>query len=260
MNKVVVITGASAGIGAALAETLSQRGARVVLAARREDKLAEVARTCGGETLVVAADVTKRADVDRIRDEALARFGHIDVWVNNAGRGMSRMVSELTDEDIDEMIAVNVKSALYGMQTVLKHFGERGSGQIINVSSMLGRVPIAPIRSGYSASKHALNALTANLRMELKTKMPNVVVTTVSPGIVATEFGSNSRHGGFDSRSLPGSQTAEEVAAVIAGAIEDPRADVYTRDGARQMVAGYFSAEDMGAAEVAFGPPPVGPR
>ena len=272
-HRVVVITGASAGIGAALAEVLSARGAAVVLAARREDKLAEVARKCGrlglqpgdgfaqgrADTLVVAADVTKRAEVDRIRDEALSRFGHIDVWVNNAGRGITRNVSELTDEDIDEMITVNVKSALYGMQTVLKHFSERQRGQIINVSSMLGRVPLAPFRSAYSASKHALNALTASLRMELKTKIPNVMVTSVHPGIVQTEFGLNALHGGMDSRKLPSSQTAEEVATVIADAIEHPRADVYTREGARQMVAGYFGAEDMAAAEAALGPPPAPP-
>ena len=255
-HRVVVVTGASTGIGAALAELLSRRGARVVLAARREEKLAEVARKCEGETLVVAADVTKRADVDRLRDEALATFGHIDVWVNNAGRGISRLVSELTDDDLDEMIAVNVKSALYGMQTVLKHFGERGRGQIVNVSSLLGRVPFAPIRSAYSASKHALNALSANLRMELRTKMPNVMVTVVHPGVVQTDFGLNALHGGLDSRALPNSQTAEEVAIVIADAIDHPRADVYTREGARRMVAGYFGAEDMAAVEAGFGAPP----
>ena len=255
-HRVVVITGASAGIGAALAEIVSARGACVVLAARREEKLAEIARKCDGETLVVAADVTKRTQVDRVRDEALARFGHIDVWVNNAGRGISRQVSELTDDDLDEMITVNVKSALYGMQTVLKHFGERGSGQIINVSSLLGRVPFVPIRSAYSASKHALNALSANLRMELRTTMPKVMVTVVHPGVVQTDFGRSALHGGFDSRTLPNSQTAEEVAKVIADAIDTPRADVYTREGARQMVAGYFGAEDMAAAEAAFGPPP----
>jgi NADP-dependent 3-hydroxy acid dehydrogenase YdfG len=254
-NRVVVITGASAGIGAALAEIVSQRGGQVVLVARREDKLAEVARKCSGETLVVAADVTKRAEVDRARDAALARFGHIDVWVNNAGRGISRSVSELHDSDIDEMVTVNVKSALYGMQTVLAHFGERGSGHIINVSSLLGRVPFAPIRSAYAASKHMLNALTANLRMELKTKMPNVHVTTVSPGVVQTEFGLNSLHGGFDSRSLPNSQTAEEVATVIADVIDKPQADIYTRPGAREMIAGYFGAEDMAAVEAGFGNP-----
>lgn len=259
-NRVVVVTGASSGIGAALSEILSARGARVVLSARREEKLAEVARRCDGETLVVPADVTRRAEVDRVRDEALSRFGHIDVWVNNAGRGISRLVSELTDEDVDQMISVNVKSALYGMQTVLKHFEERGRGQIVNVSSMLGRVPFAPIRSAYSAAKHALNSLSANLRMELRTRMPNVVVTVVHPGVVQTDFGLNALHGGFDSRTLPGSQTAEEVATVIAEAIERPRADVYTREGARQMVAGYFAAEDMGAAELAFGPPPAPPR
>ncbi len=248
-DKVIVITGASAGIGAALAQLVGSRGARPVLVARREPELEAVAARSGPGALVVVADVTRRADHERVLREAIAHAGHVDVWVNNAGRGISRTVSELTDEDLDEMMLVNVKSALYGMQAVLPHFLERGAGHIVNVSSMLGRVPFAPIRSAYSAAKHALNALTASLRMELRADHPGIHVTTVSPGVVATEFGKNAVHGGMDSRQLPNAQTAEQVAEVIAGVIEAPRADVYTRPGAREMVAGYFAAEDMAAAE-----------
>ena len=258
-DKVIVVTGASAGIGAALARAAHARGARPVLLARRERELAEVAATAGGAPWF-ACDVTRRADVDAALASAVARMGHVDVWVNNAGRGITRPVSELTDDDVDEMILVNVKSALYGMQAAVRHFRERGEGQIVNVSSMLGRVPFAPIRSAYAAPKHALNSLTANLRMELRDALPRVHVTSVHPGVVATDFGKNARHGGPDSRSLPGAQSAEEVAEVICGAIESPRADVYTRPGAREMVAASFAAEDMGKAETegpfAFRPPP----
>ena len=248
-DKVIVITGASAGIGAALAALVGARGAKPVLVARREKELGEIAARSGSHALPVVADVTKRSDVARVMERALGRFGQVDVWVNNAGRGITRNVSELSDEDFDEMMLVNVKSALYGMQAVLPHFRERGRGHIINVSSMLGRVPFASFRSAYSASKHALNSLTANLRMELRASHLEVQVTSVHPGVVATEFGSNARHGGMDSRKLPNAQSAEEVAAVIVGAIDSRRADVYTRAGAQQMVVSYYAHEDMGRAE-----------
>jgi len=245
----VVITGASSGIGAALAERVAKHGARVALAARREAELAAVAARCGNGALAVVTDVTRRGEVERLLDATLGRFGTIDVWVNNAGRGITRPVSELTDDDFDDMMRVNVKSALYGMQTVLPHFKSRGRGHLINVSSMLGRLPWVVTRSAYSASKHALNALTANLRMELARDFPGIHVSTVMPGVVATEFGVHALHGGMDSRRIPGAQTAEEVAAVIADLIERPRADVYTRPGAREAVARYYAAEDMAAAE-----------
>ena len=251
-DKVIVITGASAGIGAALAELAGKKGARLVLAARREQALADVATRVtlgGGETLTVVADVTRREQVEGAVQAALARFGRIDVWVNNAGRGITRMVSELTDADLDDMMSINVKSVLYGMQAVLPHFRERGAGHIINISSMLGRVPFAPFRSAYSAAKHAMNALSANLRMELRDSDPGIRVTVVHPGIVQTEFGVNALHGGPDSRQLPNSQTAPEVAAVIADVIENPRVDVYTRPGAREAVVAYFAAEDMSQVE-----------
>ena len=248
-DRVVVITGASGGIGAALARLLGSRGARLVLAARRELELRAVAAQSGPQVEVIVADVRRREDVRRVLDAALARFGQVDVWVNNAGRGITRLVTELSDEDFDEMMLVNVKSALYGMQAVLPHFKALGRGHIINVSSVLGRVPYVPARSAYNAAKHALNAITGSLRVELRGHHAGILVSTVSPGVVATEFGLHALGGGADSRQFPFAQPAEEVAAVIAGLIERPQSDVYTRPNVREQVAAYFAAEDMGAVE-----------
>lgn len=255
-GRVVVVTGASSGIGASLAERLGARGAKVALIARRPDALKSVAAR-SGDALAITADVTRRAEVQSAVEQVIARFGHIDVWVNNAGRGISRTVEQLTDEDFDEMMLVNVKSALYGMQAVLPHFRKRGQGHVINVSSMLGRVPFASVRSAYSASKHALNALTANFRTDLRASDPGVEVTLVIPGVVATEFGLNAMHGGIDSRGFPGAQPVEEVADVIIGAIENPRAEVYTRPQYRDQVVAYFAAEDLASLEQnpPFAPP-----
>jgi short-subunit dehydrogenase len=245
-DKVIVITGASAGIGATLAQTVASRGALAVLCARREKELTAVAAQCPG-ALAVVGDMTKRSEVQRLADEAVRKHGRIDVWVNNAGRAITRPVMQLTDEDLDEMFRVNVKSALYGMQIACAHFKSRGAGHLVNVSSMLGRMPAVSIRSAYSASKAFLNNLTASLRMELKGS--GVTVTVVSPGVVQTDFGLNALHGGPDNRTLPFSQTAQEVANVIADTIEKPRAEVYTQPQGQQRIAAYYAAEDMGAFE-----------
>jgi NADP-dependent 3-hydroxy acid dehydrogenase YdfG len=239
-SQVVVITGASSGIGAAVAERLSRDGVAVGLVARRADVLAAVASRCGALALPIVADLTVRADAARSAAEALARFGHIDVWINNVGRGITRPATALTDDDIDEMMRVNVKSALYGMQAVLPHFTARGRGHLINVSSVLGRMPMAHFRSAYNGAKHFLNALTANVREDLAASHPGIAVSLVSPGVVRTEFGVNAVHGGPDSRTLPNSQSAEEVAEVIAGVIVSRAPDVYTRAGVKQMVLGYL--------------------
>lgn len=240
-DTVVVITGASGGIGAALAEKLAGQGASLVLVARREAELRAVAGRCGTNAVPVVADVTSRPDVQRVVRTALERFGHVDVWVNNVGRGITRMPSLLGDDDIDDMMRVNVKSAQYGVQEILPHFRERGAGHIINVSSMLGRLPFAAFRSAYNGAKHFLNALTANLREELRETHPGIAVSLVSPGVVATEFGANAMHGGPDSRSLPGAQDVMEAAGVIARVIETRRPDVYTQRGSKERVLGYFT-------------------
>jgi NADP-dependent 3-hydroxy acid dehydrogenase YdfG len=254
-DQVIVITGASAGIGAAVAELAVQRGARVVLAARRADELAAFAKKLGDRAIAVPTDVTRRADNEQLRDRALAAFGQIDVWLANAGRGISRLVSELTDQDIDDMVTVNVKSVVYGIQAVLPHFKQRKRGQIIAVSSGLSRFPLAPQRSAYSASKAAVNLLIASLRGELRAEFPNIYATTVMPGIVATDFGKNALHGGVDNAKLPGAQPVSEVAEVIADVIEKPRAEVYTRRQMRELAARYFSAEDVTEIEKGFTAP-----
>ena len=188
------------------------------------------------------ADVAQRADVRRVVEGALARFGRIDVWINNVGQGISRPPSQLTDEDVDEVMRLNVKSALYGMQEVLPHFKSRDAGHVINISSLLGRIPFAVIRSAYCGAKHFLNALTATFRAEVQQTHPGIQFSLVSPGVVRTDFGLNARHGGLDSRQLPDSQSAEEVAAVIAQVIESREPDVYTRKGAQDRIASYYGS------------------
>jgi NADP-dependent 3-hydroxy acid dehydrogenase YdfG len=241
-GTVIVIPGASSGIGAATAELLAARGASVVLVARRADALRDVAARCGPNALPIAADMTNRADVRRVVNEAIARFGHVDTWINNVGQGITRMPSELTDDDIDDMMRVNVKSALYGMQEILPHFKARNAGHVINVSSMLGRMPMSVIRSAYNGAKHFLNALTANFRMEVQQSHPGIQFTLVSPGVVRTDFGINARHGGPDSRTLPESQGVEDVAQVIADVVVSRRPDVYTRPGARDRILDYIGS------------------
>lgn len=241
-SQVIVITGASSGIGAALADQLAKAGASLVLVARRENALREVAAGCGGRAHTIVADVTRRDEVSRVVDDAIAHCGHVDVWVNNVGRGITLPPSKLTDDDIDEMIRVNVKSALYGMQEILPHFKSRGAGQIVNISSLLGRIPYVAHRSAYNGAKHFLNALTANFRMEVQETHPGIQFSTVSPAVVRTEFGLNARHGGADSRQFPDSQSADEVAAVIAGVIASRQPDVYTRQGLKDRVVGYYSS------------------
>ena len=239
-HPVVVITGASSGIGAATAELLAKQGAYVALVARREAKLREVAIHCGAHARVIVADVSDRAQVKRAVADAIGHFGQIDVWINNAGRGITRPPSELTDDDIRDMMQVNVMSALYGMQEVLPHFKERGTGHIINVSSMLARIPHAPMRAAYSAAKHFLNALTANFRAEVQQAFPGIHVSLVSPGVVHTDFGLSALHGGPDSRSFPNAQTPHDVAEIIATVIETKRPDTYTPPYGAQMVRDYY--------------------
>jgi NADP-dependent 3-hydroxy acid dehydrogenase YdfG len=240
-NKVVVVTGASGGIGAALSVVLGREAAAVVLVARRRAQLLEVADQCGERAFPIVADVSRRDEVQRVVRETIDRFGRIDVWVNNVGRGITRPPSELTDEDVDEVMQVNVKSALYGMQEVLPHFKARGTGQVINISSMLGRIPFATFRSAYCGAKHFLNAITANFRAEVQQTHPDIQFSLVSPGVVRTEFGLNARHGGPDSRQLPDSQSAEEVAEVIVDVIASRQPDVYTRPGAHDRVVNYYA-------------------
>ncbi|HVD60530.1 MAG TPA: SDR family oxidoreductase [Gemmatimonadaceae bacterium] len=256
-SDVVVITGASGGIGAAIAKRLGRDKERLVLAARRKAELhsiAEEAKKLGAPTVLeVPTDVTNRDDVNHLRDAAIAEFGRIDVWINNAGRGISKRTLDLTEEDVDDMIKVNLKSALYGMQAVIPHFIERGRGHVINISSFLARVPVASHRSVYSASKAALNSLTANVRMDLLAKHPDVHVSLIMPGVVHTDFAVNANTPDELRIDLPGrqgaapTQTADEVADYVAGVMENPIAESYTNPASQDLARGYYS--DVGAFE-----------
>jgi len=240
----IVVTGASSGIGAALAEQLAARGDRVVLAARRKDLLDALAASLGPNAHAVAADVTRRTDVERLRDRAIDALGGVDVWVNNAGRGLSKPALELTDAEFDEMMLVNVKSALYGMQAIVPHFVEHGRGHIINVSSFLSRVPMASIRAGYSAAKAALNSLTTNARMDLSASHPEIKVTLVMPGLVSTDFAKHALHGTPPIRPGAGGappQTAAQVAEVIVRVIDRPVDEVYTNPVHAGIVQRYYA-------------------
>jgi NADP-dependent 3-hydroxy acid dehydrogenase YdfG len=250
-DKVIVITGASSGIGAALALQLGARGSSLVLGARRGELLGEVASRSGGNALPVVMDVTRKDDVDRLRDEALKKFSHIDVWVNNAGRGINKRVENLSEQDAREILDVVLMSVLYGIQSILPHFKERRKGHIVNVSSFLGRVPLLSYRSIYSASKSAVNVLSANLRMDLKAEYPDIHVSVVMPGIVDTPYhtvagpGLPVKAGGFMGPTRV--ESAEEVAAKIVEVIDNPVPELYTNPGVVDLVGTYF--KDVGAFE-----------
>lgn len=243
-DKVTVITGASSGIGAALATQLGKKGHSLVLGARREKELGEVASKTGTKALIVRTDVTRRADVERLREKAIREYGHVDIWVNNAGRGITKPVMNLTDQDIDDIVSVVLKSVVYGMQTIIPHFQERGEGHLINVSSFLGRVPLVSFRSIYSAAKSGVNMLTANARVDLKAKYPNIHVSLVMPGTVDTDF---HRIAGTPSRPVAGTrqgasvvESADDVASKIVGLIENPVAELYTNPAMAEVVLRYY--------------------
>ena len=163
---------------------------------------------------------------------------------------MSIPVSDLSEEDFDSMMAVNAKSVLYGMQTAIPYFKTRRKGHVINVSSLLGKVPMSSHRAMYSASKAAMNSLTCNMRVDLQNEgYEKIHVSLFIPGLVATDFGLHAIGGGPNSRDLPGAQPVEEVIDMLVDLILHPRAELYTRPSYKKIVAEYFNADDLGVIE-----------
>lgn len=183
-SKTVLVTGASSGIGEAVALALAAEGHQVVAGARREDRLAELARRSGGRVDTHRLDVTDRDDVTAFVDAAVATHGRVDVIVNNAGvMPLSRLDALLVDQ-WDAMIDVNIRGLLNGIAATLPHFQRQGGGHFITVASV-GAHEVVPTGAVYCATKHAAWAITEGLRLEVD---PSIRVTTVSPGVVESEL------------------------------------------------------------------------
>lgn len=186
MDKVVLVTGASSGIGAGIARELGGTGAKLVLGARRVDRLealAEEIRSHGGDVLVRSLDVTDRDDVAAFAQAAREAFGRVDVIVNNAGIMPLSPMASLKVDEWDRMIDVNIKGVLYGIAAVLPEMAERRSGQIINISS-IGGLSVVPTAAVYCATKYAVRAISDGLRQEHDA----IRVTCVYPGVVESEL------------------------------------------------------------------------
>lgn len=237
-SKVVVITGASSGLGEATARHLVAQGARVVLGARRIDRLqamVEEMKANGGQAIAVETDVSDKAQVQHLVDAAITAFGRIDVLINNAGLMPHSPLERLKVDDWDRMIDVNLKGVLYGIAAVLPHMQRQKSGHIINVSSVAGH-KVSPNGAVYAATKHAVRALSEGLRQEVKPW--NIRTTVISPGAVATE--------------LPGSATEPDIADGMKAFYD---ATAIPADSFARCVAFALSQpDDMDVNEILFRP------
>lgn len=190
-GKVVVLTGASSGFGKGSALAFAQAGASVVLAARRDALLDEVARECeaaGGHALVVHTDVSREQEVMALAQAAVAQFGRIDVWVNNAGGGALGRFDEVPLADHVHVVEVDLLGTLYGSYFAMQQFRAQGAGTLINVASVIGKVP-APYFSSYAAAKHGVVGLSGSIRQELEENGDkNIHVCIVEPTSFDTPF------------------------------------------------------------------------
>lgn len=187
-GKVVIITGASSGIGLATAKLLASKGAILSLAARRKDKLEALVQeieSTGGKATAFATDVSKRADVEKLVADSIAKFGKIDVLFNNAGVMPVSFLENLHYDEWEQMIDINIKGVLYGIGAVLPHFKQQKSGHFINVSSVAGHI-VSPSSAVYSATKFAVRAISEGLRQEVKPY--NIRTSIISPGLVESEL------------------------------------------------------------------------
>jgi NADP-dependent 3-hydroxy acid dehydrogenase YdfG len=229
-GKVVVITGASSGLGEATARHLSAQGAHVVLGARRMDRiqaLADELTRSGAKAIAVATDVTRFDDVRKLVDTAVQAFGRVDVMINNAGLMPHSPLERLKVDDWNRMIDVNIKGVLYGIGAALPYMKEQKSGQIINVSSVAGH-KVRPGSAVYAATKSAVLVLSEGLRQEVKAY--DIRTTVISPGAVDTELPNSITEPDvagyvnkfYEENAIP----AESFARAVAFAISPPEVDV----------------------------------
>lgn len=224
-NKVIAITGASSGIGEATARLLAAEGAKLVLGARREEKLEALVKEiigAGGDACYVKTDVTRRKDLLNLAALAQTRFGRLDVMINNAGISQLSKIEDLDVEGWEEMIDINLRGVLYGIAAALPVFKSQGSGHIINIISTAG-IQIVPMMGVYAGTKNAVRTISEALRQESNGKWR---VTGISPGFVKTPFADSIKNEDMKNtiREKAGQIAipAEAIARAVAYAIEQP--------------------------------------
>ena len=242
-QQVLVITGASSGIGLVAARQASERGACVVLAARNEKDLRQATdeiRRRGGRAAFAVADVSDAAQVDAIADTAVREFGRIDTWVNNAAVSMYGRITDVSIDDMRRQMDVNFWGQVYGSRTAVRHLESTG-GAIINVGSALSDRAI-PLQGVYCAAKHALKAFTDALRMELEEQGIPISVTLVKPASVDTPFFEKARtYLGVEPQPVPPVYAPEVVSEVILHAAEHPLRELIAGGSALKLSAGRFA-------------------
>jgi short-subunit dehydrogenase len=245
-DQVLVLTGASSGIGLVTARMAAQRGARLVLAARSEDALRELAEeinAAGGEAIAVVTDVSNADDVSRLRDAAVERFGRIDSWINDAGVGLYGKLLDVPVEDIKKMFETNVFGVIHGSQAAGRYFRDRGAdergraGAIINVGSVLSYQAI-PLQGAYVASKHAVKGFTDSLRQEFQADDVAASVTLIMPNAIDTPYAKHApNHMGVEATVPPPAYAPETVARAILHACQTPTRDLTVGGAFKPMTA-----------------------
>jgi short-subunit dehydrogenase len=239
-NPVVVITGASSGIGRATALRFARKGARLVLAARSEEALKSVAADCrkrGGQAIAVPADVTDAGSVKELAARAVREFGRLDVWINNAAAGVFGRITDVPAQDFQRVLDVNISGYVNGARAALPLLRAQGSGVLINIASVVGEIS-QPYTAAYSMSKAAVRALSVSIRSELRLDgLKGIEVCTVLPAAIDTPFFQHAaNYTGRRVVAMPPVYTADRVARTIVGLVAKPRREAVVGPAARLMV------------------------
>lgn len=248
-DKVVVVTGASSGIGRGVAQAFARTGAKVVMAARRSDVLEQLEREfeeAGYTGLAVATDVGQADEVEHLADRAINRFGHIDIWLNDAGVGVVGRFDEVPLRDHEQLIRTNLIGTLNGSYFALRHFRERDRGVLINIASIFGKMP-SLYWASYCASKFGIVGLSDSLRQELRREqVRNVRVCTVLPMTTDTPFFEHAaNYSGHEIPKPPPVFEAEQVVEVILRLAQQPEDEVIVGNSGRVMNAAHQLAPEV---------------